>query len=211
MTGLSDIIGKICPYCQTPIKPGESVVFCSACSTLHHRQCWNEGRGCTTFGCNGNPAAEPSDQRDRNIIDIDVNELDSSSTFERNESDMSYYREPEKPFYKKIPIIPALILLLLVGAWVFRWDYKTTQTIDDKSKIVHKVDRWTSNHWYELYGSFGKTIYSGWEVACLKNGETATTGKQVKDIWHRRNRATVIWYIAFAGTLGFIVYRVVKD
>ncbi|NLG32455.1 MAG: hypothetical protein GX550_02945 [Syntrophomonadaceae bacterium] len=42
---MSDVIGKTCPYCQTPIKPGESVVFCSACSIPHHQQCWNEGMG----------------------------------------------------------------------------------------------------------------------------------------------------------------------
>jgi hypothetical protein len=73
-----DVIGKTCPYCQTPIKPGESVIFCSACSIPHHQQCWNEGMGCTTFGCNGNPAAEPSHQYGRTAIDIDVNEVDFS-------------------------------------------------------------------------------------------------------------------------------------
>ena len=76
---MSDVIGKTCPYCQTPIKPGEPVVFCSACSIPHHQECWNEGRGCTTFGCNGHPAAEPSCQLGGNTIDIDVNEVDSSS------------------------------------------------------------------------------------------------------------------------------------
>lgn len=74
-----DVIGKTCPYCQTPIKPGEAVVFCSACSIPHHRECWNEGGGCTTFGCNGNPTAEPFSRHGRNTIDIDINELDSSS------------------------------------------------------------------------------------------------------------------------------------
>ncbi len=75
---MSDVIGKTCPYCQTPIKPGETVVFCSSCSIPHHQECWNEGRGCTTFGCNGNPAAEPSHQYGRTAIDIDVNEVDFS-------------------------------------------------------------------------------------------------------------------------------------
>jgi len=76
---LIDVIGKTCPYCQTPIKPGEAVAFCSACSIPHHRECWNEGGGCTTFGCNGNPTAEPFSRHGRNTIDIDINELDSSS------------------------------------------------------------------------------------------------------------------------------------
>ena len=130
-----------------------------------------------------------------------------------NEPEIKYYREPDKPFYKKIPVIGVIILVLLIGAWLFRWDYKMTQTVDG-SKIVHKIDRWTGNHWYELYGWFRSgynwEMYSGKEVACLKNGEVAQ-GKQFKDVKHRRNRATVVWYIAFAGTLGFIVYRVVRD
>lgn len=76
---MSDVIGKTCPYCQTPIKPGEPVVFCSACSIPHHLECWNDGRGCTTFGCNGQPTAEPSSQYGRTAIDIDVNEAASSA------------------------------------------------------------------------------------------------------------------------------------
>lgn len=84
-----------------------------------------------------------------------------------------------------------------------------TQTVDG-SKVVHKVDRWTGDHWYELYGAFSGTVYSGVERACLKSGKRAR-GKQVDEIEHRRTRATVIWYIAFAGTLGFIVYRVLRD
>jgi hypothetical protein len=72
---LRDVIGKTCPYCQTPIKPEESAVFCSACSIPHHQECWNEGMGCTTFGCNGRPT-EPSTQYGQNnsaTIDIDFN------------------------------------------------------------------------------------------------------------------------------------------
>lgn len=38
-------VGKTCPYCQTPVKPGEAVVFCSACSIPHHQQCWTEAEG----------------------------------------------------------------------------------------------------------------------------------------------------------------------
>ncbi|MFA5453628.1 MAG: hypothetical protein WC248_08655 [Candidatus Methanomethylophilaceae archaeon] len=106
-----------------------------------------------------------------------------------NTPNMKYYIEPEKPFYKKIPVVPAIILLMLIGAWAFRWDYKTTQTIDDV-KIIHKVDRWTGDRWCELY-SLG---ISGAEVAC-------------GDIENRRTSATAIWYIAFLSTAGVIVYK----
>ena len=70
---MSDAVGKTCPYCQTPIKPGESVVYCSACSIPHHQQCWTEGRGCTTFGCQGQASQVPVQNRfSQTVVDIDV-------------------------------------------------------------------------------------------------------------------------------------------
>jgi hypothetical protein len=48
-----DYIGKICPYCKTEIKAGDDVVICSSCEMPHHKDCWIENRGCTTFGCTG--------------------------------------------------------------------------------------------------------------------------------------------------------------
>lgn len=44
-------VGKICPYCKTEIKEGEAVTVCPSCGIAHHEGCWNENRGCTTFGC----------------------------------------------------------------------------------------------------------------------------------------------------------------
>ena len=44
-------VGKICPYCKTAIKEGEDVIACPACGIPHHRGCWEENNGCTTFGC----------------------------------------------------------------------------------------------------------------------------------------------------------------
>jgi hypothetical protein len=46
-------VGKNCPYCQTPIKPGVEVVVCPACDIPHHAECWRENGGCTTYGCSG--------------------------------------------------------------------------------------------------------------------------------------------------------------
>ena len=44
-------IGKTCPYCQYAIKQKSEVAYCQACKIPHHRECWEENRGCTTFGC----------------------------------------------------------------------------------------------------------------------------------------------------------------
>ena len=48
---MEDNIGKICPFCKTEIKEGEDVKVCPACGIAHHAACWEENKGCTTFGC----------------------------------------------------------------------------------------------------------------------------------------------------------------
>ncbi len=56
----NEYIGKICPYCRFPIKPGEEIVVCPQCEVPHHLDCWQENQGCTTYGCTGGaPAAQP--------------------------------------------------------------------------------------------------------------------------------------------------------
>jgi hypothetical protein len=44
-----------CPYCQTNIKENADKIICSACHTPHHKECWDENKGCTTYGCTNNP------------------------------------------------------------------------------------------------------------------------------------------------------------
>lgn len=50
---MSDYIGKICPYCKTEIRAEDEIVVCSECDMPHHKECWIENQGCTTFGCLG--------------------------------------------------------------------------------------------------------------------------------------------------------------
>lgn len=54
---MDNYIRKICPYCKTEIKEWEPIRVCPACSIPHHEGCWEENKGCTTFGC-----AEQHDQ-----------------------------------------------------------------------------------------------------------------------------------------------------
>lgn len=49
-------LGKTCPFCQTPMKPGVDLVTCSECGMPHHAECWEANGGCTTFGCSGSSA-----------------------------------------------------------------------------------------------------------------------------------------------------------
>ena len=48
-----DYVGKICPYCKTPLREDDDVVVCSICEMPHHKDCWIENAACTTFGCTG--------------------------------------------------------------------------------------------------------------------------------------------------------------
>lgn len=46
-------VGKVCPYCKSEIREDDDVVICSECEMPHHKECWIENKGCTTFGCTG--------------------------------------------------------------------------------------------------------------------------------------------------------------
>jgi len=48
---MEEYIGKICPFCKTEIKEDDAVKVCPACGIPHHENCWEENKGCTTFGC----------------------------------------------------------------------------------------------------------------------------------------------------------------
>lgn len=48
---MESYIGKVCPFCKTEIKEGDAVKVCPACGIPHHEGCWEENKGCTTFGC----------------------------------------------------------------------------------------------------------------------------------------------------------------
>ncbi|MEE0266040.1 MAG: RING finger protein [Acutalibacteraceae bacterium] len=48
---MENYIGKTCPFCKTEIKEGDAVKVCPACDIPHHEGCWQENKGCTTFGC----------------------------------------------------------------------------------------------------------------------------------------------------------------
>lgn len=48
---MSFVVDRICPYCQRKIENLDYACLCSKCGTPHHRDCWNKGGGCGTFGC----------------------------------------------------------------------------------------------------------------------------------------------------------------
>ncbi len=49
---MQEHIGKTCPYCQFPFKYVSEIIICDSCRMPHHKECWNDNNGCTTFACN---------------------------------------------------------------------------------------------------------------------------------------------------------------
>lgn len=50
---MNNYIGKTCPFCKTEFKESDDIVVCGSCDMPHHKDCWIENQGCTTFGCTG--------------------------------------------------------------------------------------------------------------------------------------------------------------
>lgn len=40
-----------CPICQSALQSEEPTVICPECEQVHHRDCWMEIGGCSTYGC----------------------------------------------------------------------------------------------------------------------------------------------------------------
>lgn len=55
---------------------------------------------------------------------------------------------------KKLWILPCLLLVLLLLAWFFRWDYGASKTYSD-GIAKWKIDRWTGQGWMEIYTAKG--------------------------------------------------------
>jgi hypothetical protein len=50
----------VCPYCRMAFDgQGPAKIYCTACGTPHHEDCYHENGGCTVFGCAKAPADDP--------------------------------------------------------------------------------------------------------------------------------------------------------
>lgn len=65
-----------CPYCQSNIKSDNEVQYCKECGTPHHKECWEENGGCTTYGCGQNPVTNKNRINVGNLTVEQISELD---------------------------------------------------------------------------------------------------------------------------------------
>lgn len=54
-------VGSSCPICQSPVEEGDVALACPDCRQVHHRECWAEVGGCSTYGCPKAPALNKED------------------------------------------------------------------------------------------------------------------------------------------------------
>lgn len=86
---MKEHVSKVCPYCKGVFTEDDDVVVCSECEMPHHKDCWIENQGCTTFGCTGtieSPEQLRSDKRTQDAdddfeIDIFPSDSDFSSAY----------------------------------------------------------------------------------------------------------------------------------
>lgn len=48
-----------CPYCGEQIASDEPSIFCPVCKIEHHLECWQDNKGCTTYGCEMHDCLKP--------------------------------------------------------------------------------------------------------------------------------------------------------
>lgn len=73
----------VCPYCRMPFDAASPPrIFCTACGTPHHEDCYQENGGCTVFGCARAPADDPKlhvSQSDLSAVNLPVQPYASPS------------------------------------------------------------------------------------------------------------------------------------
>ncbi len=93
----SDFIkNKTCPYCQSKIKQGADFIVCSYCGSPHHKECWEENTGCTTYGCFNNPNTEEK-------VEINSDDVGDETVESIRESILESTRQPVIQNFIKCP------------------------------------------------------------------------------------------------------------
>ncbi|MDE6636591.1 MAG: DUF2628 domain-containing protein [Lachnospiraceae bacterium] len=129
---MNKYVGKICPYCKSAFNEDDDIVVCSDCEMPHHKDCWIDNKGCTTFGCSG--TIQGID------IDIDTN-ISSAPKYEvRDIAQME--TAPEQPAFCSrcgSPLTPGNRFCGKCGAPIMAVQVKTP-----KNEYVQKINEVTS-------------------------------------------------------------------
>lgn len=87
---------------------------------------------------------------------------------------------------KTSKVIPAVVLVLLLVAWLYRWNYVASKTYSN-GVVRWKIDRWTGYRWVEVYTAEYGNINSGERPAYI-------APRMYSAALRYRKIATRIWY-----------------
>lgn len=116
-------VGKTCPVCQTPIKPGTVVSVCPACDMPYHQECWEYNGGCATYGCANAPRqgaqrpAAPATQPAAPPAAPAYPQAQSQTW--APPTDSSVWNVPQRPARSKAWMAAAAAALVMVGVVAF--------------------------------------------------------------------------------------------
>ncbi len=108
-------IGKTCPFCQFPIKAELEIHLCAECKIAHHRECWQENGGCTTFGCSGAVYSGSNNYRMNTNDRITIDESD----FCNYGSGLDVDFENPRPWVRYFARSADYLLFVMVAVFVF--------------------------------------------------------------------------------------------
>lgn len=107
--------------------------------------------------------------------------------------------------------MPLSILIILILAFIFRWDYGPTTTHDNGAiKVQHKVDRWTGRPWIVVNGVDDYGAYSNYKVPYTKTGVKLSTDEGKENARKERNKMTKIWVVLVGLASVLTVYYYMK-
>lgn len=97
-------------------------------------------------------------------------------------------------------LTPLVVLIILLLAFAFRWDYNASKTYD-WGVVKWKTDRWDGRKWaevYEVMTSNGQSNSFVYEVPYDREGNLLK-GDLRRSAYKKRNLATAVWGTSVIG------------
>lgn len=128
------LLGQVCPYCKSELTNADEVVFCSECKMPHHKICWIENKGCTTFGCQGTIDLTPYNKEDYIDLTSECFESEICESIIDNTSSQKLY---ENDYSKKTKDISNISIF-------------SSSTCNSSKSAHNKIDNSVGWNWFSF-------------------------------------------------------------
>ena len=125
----------VCPFCKSPILQADELHRCPGCHVPHHKECWQQNGGCTTFACKGKATSHNSDVENEYSFNDLIEEYSSNRLIINIEDlleDEKFPYSSEDTFESRLPVAddeygasafdkikPYIWAVLIVGFLIF--------------------------------------------------------------------------------------------